>query len=123
MSTVNRVQGFRTSASYVTGGVTSSQTFDHHGSIRRGPGSPSGIGGMTPPVDPTGECQCEWEWNSDLMCWVCTKCESIMSLDDGLDGNFHDNCPCPVEFDWKALLFLTAAAGVYMAKKTKKSRA
>lgn len=119
MPTVNRVQGFRTSASYVTGGVTSSQTYGHLGSSRRGPK----VGGMEPPVDPTGGCQCEWEWNSDLMCWVCTKCGSIMSLDDGLDGNFHEHCPCPISFDWKALLFLTAAAGVYMAKKTKKSRA
>ena len=115
MSTNNRVQGFRTSASYVTGGVTSSQTFNRHGALRRG--STPGLGGGEgdPPGDP--DCpNCIWV---DDVCIICghDKYDGCTCGGDGSD------CHCPVEFDWKALLFLTAAAGVYMAKKTKKSRA
>ena len=117
MPTVNRVQGFRTSASYVTGGVTSAQTFDHHGSIRRGPGSPSGIGGLTPPGNPNCP-YCVWDEDGD-----CIYCGHNKYEDGCTCGGDGSDCHCPVEFDWKALLFLTAAAGVYMAKKTKKSRA
>ena len=70
MSTNNRVQGFRTSASYVTGGVTSSQTFNRHGALRRG--STPGLGGGEgdPPGDP--DCpNCIWV---DDVCIICFPC-------------------------------------------------
>lgn len=104
MPTVNRVQGFRTSASYVTGGVTSEQTYSSFGrasAARRVGGHPE-------------ECPYCIDEDGDGNCDICGM--DIYECD-------KNTCHCPVEFDWKALLFLTAAAGVYMAKKTKKSRA
>ena len=111
-----RVQGIRTSATYVTGGVTSNQMFTPYGSPRR-----LGGGGPTPPTDPTGDCKCEWYWDGEK--WVCSKCGSTMTDDDLLDGHFHDgDCPCPIAFDWQVVLFLSALACAYMVYKETKNK-
>ena len=117
-----QVRGIQTYASNVTGGVTSGTTYSHIGAQRRlGAPSPGG-GGMTPPSDPTGGCQCEWVWDGTQ--WVCVHCGSTMTLQDGLNGNFHDPCPCPISFDWTAILFLLTLTCAYVTyKETKKSRA
>ena len=107
-----QVRGIQTYASNVTGGVTSGTTYSHIGAQRRlGAPSPGG-GGMTPPSDPTGGCQCEWVWDGTQ--WVCIHCGSTMTLQDGLNGNFHDPCPCPISFDWTVILFLLALACAYV---------
>ncbi len=115
-----RVQGFRTSASGVTGGVTSSQTYGRFGAPRRST-TP------TPPPDPTGVCQCVWIYDANLFGegeggFYCPKCGSTVQLEDALDGHYHDYCPCPLEADWRVLIFLTALAGVYKSYKQLKKK-
>ena len=103
----NAVQkhGFYTSASTISGGQTTLDTHPRHGGVRR-----------NFPLIP-GLCEhCHWVQDENEN-WYCSDCGCTI-----YGGCDCDPCHCPVEFDWKALLFLTAAAGVYMAKKTKKSR-
>ena len=106
-----RVQGIQTSASYVTGGVTAGDTYARM-SGRRKAGETPGVGG-NPEV-----CYCE---DSDGN----HKCDHCGAYFDEFDGSCSNNpCWCPIDLDWNVMLFLTAAAGIYMLyKKTKKSRA
>ena len=111
-TTFERVQGIRTSASNVYGGITSGDTYSRmYSSARR-----SGL-----PDDPHG-CYCHWEWDDELGMWVCTICGSTMSDDDYFDGNFHEFCPCPIGCDWKAILFLSALAGWYAMYKVRNGK-
>lgn len=100
------IRGIRTVASSVTGGVTTYEAeSSHKGHIRK-------------VILPDVCDHCDFKLNADGD-YECIYCHAI--LENGCECT--PDCHCPIEFDWKALLFLTAAAGVYLAKKTKKSRA
>jgi len=103
-----QVQGIRTSASNISGGVT---TVDTHGhvcpNIRRGPGDPDGKGH-------------NWVNNGDGT-YTCTICGLTISEDDYLDGNFPPCNPTPIEDGPKVWLFMAALAAAYTLYKKRDS--
>jgi len=114
-SSYNQVQGITTSASRIYGGVTSGQTYARIGSIRRG-GQP-GI-----PEDPWWSCGCVDE-DGDEICDIC-GCDLRLVDENGICGCIDESgyCWCPVECDWKAILFLSALAGLYTLHKVRSSK-
>ena len=126
MASPYQVRVIQTYASNITGGVTSGTTYSHIGSRRKlGTPTPGEEGLLDVPVDPTGNCKCEWVWDDEKQAWVCIHCGSVMTDDQYYDGHFHDGqCPCPLPLDWTAILFLLALTCAYVTyKETKKSRA
>jgi hypothetical protein len=109
-TTFERVQGIRTSASNVYGGIT---TFDTQGhvcaGIRKAPGDPEDKGhNFVPNGDGT---------------YTCTICGLTISEEDYLDGNFlPEISTSPIECDWKAILFLSALAGWYAMHKVRSGK-
>ena len=111
MSSPMQVRGIQTSASFVSGGVTSGETYARMSSpIRRGPSGPG---------NPDWTCGCVDE-NHDEYCDIC-----------GCDLRFVDElgvcecdpyCWCPLTFDWKAFLFLSALAGAYALNKARANK-
>ena len=66
MGTVAPMRGIYTSATSVTGGVTT-YSHPHPGSVRKGPDTPGEVDSDTPP-----ECGCHWELVGDK--YVCPIC-------------------------------------------------
>ena len=112
MSSSMQVRGIQTSASFVCGGVTSGSTYARMNSpIRRGPSGPSG-----PPGDPWWSCNCVDE-DGDAICDICGCALNI--IPEGGVCDCEDHCWCPLTFDWKAILFLSALAGAYAVHKVR----
>lgn len=115
MPSIPVVQGIRTSASNIRGGVTATQVYTSGGVMRKvGPGG-----------NP-GDCDCEWQWNATLGLWECTKCGSTETDDDYFDENHHHGgeCPCyvPLNGGMEVWLFMGALAAAYAAYKTLKKK-
>lgn len=115
MSTVNRVQGIRTSASQIFGGIT---TYDEPAPIcKRGRRlAPSG------PPAPGDEgycsgCDGHYVWDESEGDYYCTECGHYLM--DGCDCN---PCHCPIAFDWQVLLFLSTLACAYVTYKETKNK-
>lgn len=97
------IQGVRTSASAIRGGVTSAETYAQMG--------PSYAPRKSPNPDVPIVCpNCQWvqDANGD---WYCAKCG-----DYALDGCDCGDCHCnvPLESGWEVMLFLIALAIGYM---------
>lgn len=108
MSSPMQVRGIQTSATYVTGGITSGDTYARIAGIRNN-------GGIIPPENPD-QCYCVDEDGNG----ICDHCGAELDEFDG--GCSNDPCWCPLSFDWKALIFLTALAGAYALKKVRASK-
>lgn len=110
------VQGIRTSASHVSGGVTSTTTYAQmHGAHKA---KQSGEG----PGLPEGACkECHWEWNEELGVYVCTVCGSYSNL--GCDHMYEEGyCWCPITDGWQVWVFMGALAAAYVVYKTVKKK-
>ena len=104
------VRGITTVASSVMGGTTTYDTGAPF-SQRRSKGA------FLPDV-----CEhCNWVWDEEEDDYVCTVCGSHAQW--GCD-HMHDYgyCWCPVECDWKAILFLSALAGWYAMYKVRNGK-
>lgn len=114
----------RTSASYIRGGLTTTQTYTPNGRIRRNP---------LPGGNPEG-CDCDWQWDSSLFGgeggYICTKCGSTISksdyfdLEEGESPHGTDPCPCNVPIGngpevWAFVAALTSAYALYKARARK----
>ena len=99
------VQGIRTSASRVSGGITSGETYSQIGTSgpRRAPGDP-------------GE-EHNWVYNGDGT-WTCTICGITITDDDYYDLNYPEHC-VPVGDGWEVWLFAAALAGAYALYKVR----
>ena len=94
------VRGITTSASSVRGGVT---TYDS--------GTPLGPR-KSPGGNPNG-CHCE-DLDGD------GKCDHCHAPYDEFDGGCSNNpCWCPIEFDWRSMLYMAALAGAYALYKVR----
>ena len=98
------VQGIRTSASRVSGGVTSGDTYAQIGTSgpRRGPELPSGACG-----------HCDWYYDEETGTWRCHYCDC-----EPEDGECNHNC-VPVGDGWTAWLFVATLAGAYALYKVR----
>lgn len=97
------IQGMRTSASAIRGGVTSAETYAQMGPAHAPRKSP------TPNVpDLCPNCQWVQDANGD---WYCAICGA-----DELDGCECGDCHCnvPLESGWEVMLFLIALAIGYL---------
>ena len=124
MGTAAPVRGIYTSATDVTGGVTTYDTSaPHRGHIRR-------TGSETPPPGPDDPHACpgcvghyEWdpEGNAGDGDWYCTQCGHYYTegctcaTEEGGPGY----CWCPLDMNWGAMLFLALLAGGYAMWKKK----
>lgn len=109
------VQGIRTSASNIRGGVTATQMYTSGGVMKRiGPGG-----------NP-GNCDCDWQWDETLGKWVCTKCGSTEEDEDYFNENHHNggDCPCyvPLNGGMELWMFMGALAAAYVVYKTVKKK-
>lgn len=115
---VPQIKCITTFASNVSGGTTSSETYEHiHSSGPHKAGSPD-----TPPTpDDDGYCEhCHYVWDQSLNNgrggWVCSVCGSELK-----DGCIHMEeegyCWCPIEDGWQVWLFVAALAAAYMVYK------
>ena len=98
------VQGIRTSASNVSGGITSGDTYAQIGTSghRRGP--------QLPP----GACtNCEWYYDEETGTWRCHYCDC-----EPEDGQCEHHC-VPIGDGWEVLLFAAALAGAYALYKVR----
>ncbi len=105
------VQGIRTSASNVSGGITSGDTYSQIGTSgrRRGPG------GL-----PDGACEhCHWvkDENGHWYCDHC-GCTAMDGCDCGEEGG-ECHCDVPLDFNWAVELFMAALAGAYTLYKVR----
>lgn len=97
------IQGMRTSASAIRGGVTSAETYAQMGPAHAPRKSPNpGVPDICP--------NCQWvqDANGD---WYCAKCGAY-ALDGCECGDCH--CNVPLESGWEVMLFLIALAIGYM---------
>ena len=104
------VQGIRTSASNIRGGVTATTTYARIGvSTRRN----------LPPSDPN-TCACDWHDNGDGT-FTCTKCGDTIEEDAYYDGHhFEGECPCMPITEGKGVWALIGAlAGAYALYKAR----
>ena len=112
-ASIPSVQGFITSASYVSGGTTSSETYERmvHGSApKRSPGLPDGV------------CEeCQWVWDEEAGDWVCSVC-GAHALDGCEHEAEHGYCWCPIGDGWPVYLFLAVLALTYALFKKKSLR-
>lgn len=114
---VPQVACISTSASYIRGGVTTTQTYTPNGRIKRDP---------LPGGNPEG-CECDWQWDPIRNGWVCTICGEFISKDDyydlveGESPHGTDPCPCavPIGDGVEVYLFIAALAGVYALYKAR----
>lgn len=102
------IQGMRTSASAIRGGVTSTETYAQMGPApapRKSPNLPEGV---------CPNCQWVQDANGD---WYCAICGDYVL--NGCDcGNCH--CNVPLEGGWEVMLFsITLAIGYMINKKYK----
>ena len=92
---VPRISGIITSASMVTGGVTSDEAYSHkHGRVHS--------------IHVPGECPECHDDDNDGYCDVCGH--------DMLECTCEDEygyCRCPIESDWKAILFIAILSVLY----------
>ena len=121
MPSVVSVRTITTSATRVTGGVTTyTATSPRRGAARKSPGNNG-----DPGAGPDG-CECHWEWDDVNNKWVCTICECEITLDDyldyGLDACDCDPCRCPIDFDWMAGLFMALLAAAYAFYKSRRKK-
>lgn len=110
-ASVPTVQVMRTSASHVSGGVTSNETYSNIYSHRRN--SPD------IPDNPGWTCGCVDEDGDE----ICDRCGCDLRLVDehGHCDCYQDSgyCWCPVELDWRAMFFMVALAGAYALYKVR----
>ena len=98
------VQGIRTSASRVSGGVTSGDTYAQIGTS----------GPRSGPALPPGACShCDWYYDEETGTWRCRYCDC-----EPEDGECNHNC-VPVGDGWTAWLFVAALAGAYTLYKVR----
>ena len=108
--------GIYTTASAISGGVTTEDTGHHHGHVRKDPTPPS-------PGDP-GYCEhCHYVWDPDANAgdggWVCSVCGR--ELEEGC--NCTDECHCvPLDEEWHVWLFVSLIAALYALIKVKRER-
>ena len=117
--------GISTSASSVTGGVTTYNAAAGH--------TPHKARKSEPDVPELEHCDCTWYWDEGRHLWVCSVCGATLTQaeaemvglfcpDAGEDGHCH--CGMPLEFGFEEWLFMAAIAGayalykVYMGKKS-----
>lgn len=101
------VQGIRTSASNISGGIMSGETYAQI----------DGSGRRRGPVLPPGECEhCQWVWSDEADDYVCAVCGH--HLDDHCTC---DPCHCnvPLDFSGAVGLFMAALAGAYALYKVR----
>ena len=115
VQTTLQVRGITTCASGITGGVTSTDTFTPKGAIRRS-------GTQLPPTGACGHCQWVNEGTEDDPHWVCAVCgcepeDECETSCPHSGGDCH--CDVPLDFNWSAMLFLSALAGAYAVYKAR----
>ena len=120
MPSVVSVRTITTSATRVTGGVTTyAVTSPRRGSVRKGsnpehPGRP----------DFESDCECPWIFDDENDRIYCPICDcSLDYLDIGDLDHVHcdcDPCRCPIDFDWMAGVFMALLAAAYAFYKTRK---
>lgn len=106
-----------TSASYIRGGVTTTQTYTPNGRIRRDP---------LPGGNPEG-CECDWQYDPSLFGgeggFYCTKCGAVITIDAYLNSIGHGDDPCgcavPLQEGIDVWAFVAALAGVYALYKAR----
>ena len=103
-ASVPSVQGIRTSASNVSGGITSGDTYSQIGTSGRRRG----------PELPPGACShCDWYYDEETGTWRCHYCDC-----EPEDGECDHNC-VPVGDGWEVWLFIAALAGAYALYKVR----
>ncbi|MEE0951620.1 MAG: hypothetical protein U0L62_05360 [Paludibacteraceae bacterium] len=108
------IQGMRTSASAIRGGVTSTETYAQIGPAHAPRKSPT-------PYAPEGLCpNCQWEYTDGE--WKCAICGA-----DVLDKcDCGDHCGCsstvPLNGGWEVMLFSIALTVVYLMIKKYKAQ-
>ena len=111
-------RGIATSASSVTGGVTTYSAASHGpNKARKGP-----------PGVPDDHCDCHWYWDEVSQKWVCSVCGAELTEDEAEDyglvcpyanpGN-DNHCPCPIDEDQDLWTFIAALAGAYALYKVR----
>jgi len=106
------VQGFNTSASAITGGVTTCDAGHSHGIRITKTNGDDDDDDDDPPPQPS-VCHCVWVEVSPgvFQCKYCGR-----TLVEGCDC---DPCRCPLDMNWGVVLFMVAMAAVYAyIKKT-----
>lgn len=106
------IQGMRTSASAIRGGMTSAETYAQMGPSHAPRKSPH-------PGGADGDCpNCQWVQgaNGDLYCAIC----GVNILDGCECGDCH--CNVPLESGWEVMLFSIALAVVYLMMKQYKAQ-
>ncbi len=110
--------GISTSASSVTGGVTTYNAAAGH--------TPHKARKSEPDVPELEHCDCTWYWDEGRHLWVCSVCgatltqekaelEGLFCPDAGEDGHCH--CGMPLEFGLVEWLFMAVFAGAYALYK------
>ena len=110
-STIRSIQGMRTAASSLRGGMTAADTYAHMGPAHAPRKSPNP---SVPDICPN----CQWVQDADGD-WYCTMCGEYV-----LDGCNCNDCHCnvPLESGWEAMIFLVTLALVYMIVKKYKAQ-
>ena len=110
-STIRSIQGMRTAASSLRGGMTAADTYAHMGPAHAPRKSPNP---SVPDICPN----CQWVQDADGD-WYCTMCGEYV-----LDGCNCNDCHCnvPLEGGWEAMIFLVTLALVYMIVKKYKAQ-
>lgn len=91
----------RTSASAISGGVTTYDNGPRNGRVRK--------------IHLPGTCEhCDWEWDDEKDDYVCIYCGSEL-----MNGCECGDCHCPIGDGKDVWLFVTALAGVYALYKAR----
>ena len=106
------IQGMRTAASAIRGGMTSAETYAQMGPAHAPRKSPTpGVADICP--------NCQWEQNANGD-WYCAICGDYAY--DGCECGEHCGCSStvPLNGGWEAMLFsITLAIGYMISKKYK----
>ncbi|MBQ3717683.1 MAG: hypothetical protein II901_04785 [Paludibacteraceae bacterium] len=109
------VRGIQTSASRVSGGITTVDSYHPKTGPRRSPTDPP------VPDDACGECHWHWDPNAGddgQGDWVCEVCGSWYSY--GCDHVYEEGyCWCPIGDGWEVWLFVAVLAGAYALYKVR----
>ena len=113
------VQGIRTSASHVSGGMTSGETYAHISLT----GRRKALGDPDNPPAPGDEGYCPgctgcYVWDATAGDWYCPECDCYLM--DGCECGEHCHCNVPIGDGKEVWLFLAGLAVAYTVYKNAK---